>query len=169
MKERCEIIAKVIGPQGDFPNNAYLPLLIYKKALVLSSTRISDTFLSNRWCNVWVDSIYPFDHFHSNTHEVLGISTGSVVVQLGGPNGILVELEAQDALILPAGVAHKKIQSDQNFQCVGAYPFNIEYDMHYGKAIELQTVMQNIENVLLPATDPIFGAQGPLFDFWKKH
>jgi uncharacterized protein YjlB len=34
-----------------------------------------------------VDGIYPFHHFHSTAHEVLGIVAGSAVVVLGGPSG----------------------------------------------------------------------------------
>jgi mannose-6-phosphate isomerase-like protein (cupin superfamily) len=51
----------------------------------------------------WRDGIYDWIHYHSRTHEVLGIARGSAKAQFGGPKGRTVTLKAGDAAILPAG------------------------------------------------------------------
>ena len=36
-----------------------------------------ELFETNRWGDFWRDGIYNYDHYHSRTHEVLGIARGS--------------------------------------------------------------------------------------------
>jgi uncharacterized protein YjlB len=72
---------------GIFPNS-YLPVVLYRKVLVLpvifASHSIKRLFQSNGWSNVWKDGIYEFHHYHSITHEVLGVYKGKTVLLLGG-------------------------------------------------------------------------------------
>ena len=42
-----------------------------------------DLFESNGWGDMWRDGIYDWVHYHSRTHEVLGIARGSGKVQFG--------------------------------------------------------------------------------------
>ena len=41
-----------------------------------------------------------------------------------------------------------------NFQCIGAYPFEVEYDMRYGTAEEYPEALDSIKQVGLPKKDP---------------
>jgi uncharacterized protein YjlB len=163
-----EIISKIIIPHGNFPNNPHLPVLLYKKVLnAMTAEELLQHFEKNHWNHGWINGIYDFHHYHGNTHEVLGICGGSATVQVGGEGGSIFELETQDVLLLPAGTAHKKLKSTEDFVCVGAYPFDIPYDMHYGKENERMAAEERIQRVPLPSTDPVYGDTGPMFDYWK--
>jgi len=127
----------VLKDDGTFPNNEKLPLLIYPAALKLPqhdpATTIEALFMANRWAGAWRDGIYGFHHYHSTAHEVLGVYGGSARVRLGGENGISLEITRGDVVIIPAGVAHKNLGSDQDFRVVGAYPIGQSWDMCYGE------------------------------------
>jgi len=96
----------------------------------------------------------------------LGIYSGSAEVLLGGKKGILAEVVKGDAVLIPAGVAHKKISSKGNFMVVGAYPFGEFWDMCYGKPGERPGTDENIKVVALPKADPVYGKSGPVMDLW---
>ena len=155
---------------GTFPNNV-LPLLVYKNVLQLSTEKsddiVKEILESNGWTNAWVDGIYDYHHYHSTSHEVLAIINGSALVTFGGPSGISVPLEKGDVVIIPAGVAHKNENSDDDFKCVGAYPDGQDYDILKGKKGERPKADENIAKVPLPETDPVFGVEGPLVKNWK--
>ncbi len=163
-----DIIHDVILPNGDFPNNAKLPLLIYKQVfeLIGEPEQVQQLLKLNHWLNSWVNSIYDYDHYHSNTHETLVILQGHCLVQIGGPDYKKYEIKKGDVIIFPAGVAHKNLNSSADFKCVGAYPIDIDYDMHYGRPEEHPKVDDNIKQVKLPSCDPVFGVNGQLFDYW---
>lgn len=168
METQLLILSKIIPEIAPFPNSQ-LPVLLYQKAFQKNDSvdSIELVLKKNKWKNLWRNGIFPFHHYHSNTHEVLICYEGWCDVQLGGDNGIEWPFEKGDALIIPAGVAHKNIKSSAAFKCIGAYPINIEYDMNYGKPEELSKAKKNIEKLALPSTDPVFGKNGPLFNYWK--
>jgi uncharacterized protein YjlB len=165
-----DIISELLTDDGTFPNNPKLPLMVYKSAIAFSSENpaatVESTFRKNGWGGSWRNGIYAFHHYHSTAHEVLGIYSGSVTVQLGGPNGIVIDAQKGDVIIIPAGVAHKNLSSTADFGCVGAYPPDQSWDMNYGKPAERPKADQNIANVPLPATDPVYGENGPLVKNW---
>lgn len=165
-----EIIVELLTDDGTFPNNANLPLLVYKNAIELPETdparAVERIFHDNGWGGSWRNGIYPFQHYHSTAHEVLGIYGGSVTVQLGGPSGIIIEGRGGDVIIIPAGVAHINLGSSNDFRCVGAYPPGQSWDMNYGKAGERPRADQNIAKVPLPTTDPAYGKDGYLIKNW---
>jgi uncharacterized protein YjlB/GNAT superfamily N-acetyltransferase len=164
-----EIIHDLVQPNGFFPNNAHYPLLIYKNinTLILESPQVIQGFLAkNGWIKSWVDSIYDFHHYHSNTHETLVIIDGVCKVQIGGDGGKQYDIAKGDVVILPVGIAHKNMGSSPDFKCIGAYPIDIATDMYYGKAEEHPEVDENIKKVVLPSGDPIYGREGLLFDYW---
>lgn len=164
-----KIIYQIIKANGNFPNNAKLPLIIYKQALILNDTtpkKVQHFLRRNGWKKTWLNGIYDYHHFHSNTHEALVIYSGKCIVQVGGPKGKKVTIKAGDVIIFPAGVAHKNIQSSVNFKSIGCYPFAIDYDMHVGKLNERSQVIKNIRKVKHPKTDPIYGKSGHLFRYW---
>ena len=52
------------------------------------------------WLGAWRDGIFPFHHFHSTAHEVLGIAAGTANVIFGGPQGRRFELASGDDYFL---------------------------------------------------------------------
>ena len=124
-------------------------------------------FKENDWFNSWKQGIFTYHHYHSITHEVLGIIKGETLLQLGGENGITLFVERGDVLILPAGVAHMNLGEENDVVCVGAYPDGKDYDMKYGKASERPTADENIASTPLPRTDPVFGVKKGLIQLWK--
>lgn len=170
-EQRINIMRYTLADDGTFPNNGLLQLLVYKKVFLPHTAPddqlVKDTFESNNWSNAWTDGIFDYHHYHSITHEVLGIVAGSASVQFGGPKGVSILLEQGDVVIIPAGVAHKKIESTDDFSCVGAYPDGKDYDIKEGKENERPEADENIRKVPLPEMDPVYGAGGPLLKNWS--
>ena len=156
---------------GFFPNNSELPVLIYKKIFDFSGSdpaaAIEKVFSENDWGGSWRNGIYSFQHYHSTAHEALGVYGGWAEVQLGGPGNEPVRIEMGDLVVLPAGTAHKKINSGDGFAVVGAYPDGQTWDMNYGKEGEFPKSKQNTAKVTLPKNDPVFGKNGKMFEYWK--
>jgi uncharacterized protein YjlB len=157
---------------GPFPNNPRLPVLVYRGAFALPSSvnaaaeLIERVFDDNGWSGGWRDGIYDFHHFHANSHEVLGCYAGSVLAQLGGPSGPELELTRGDVLVLPAGIAHRRLRASADYRIVGAYPGGQSYDMHRGDPKERGAVERQIASVGVPASDPVYGQGGPLSAHW---
>src|SRR6266700_193392 len=135
-----KILHQVLIENGGFPNNPHLPVVLYKEVLKLpeqeDARSVMDIFAGNGWSNAWINGIYSYHHYHSNTHEVIGIIMGWCTVMLGGEKGVTSKLKKGDVLVIPAGVAHKSISHTDDFRCVGAYPDGRNYDMNYGKPVE---------------------------------
>lgn len=165
------VIAEILPESGEFPNNPNLPVLVYKGSLFLHPEdepgKILEIFDRNGWRNGWEGGIQDIHHYHRNTHEVLGVFCGTVDLQLGGPEGICVELGRGDAVVIPAGVAHKNINSSSDFLCAGAYPEGRDYDMNYGKEGDQDAIVAEISGVPIPVNDPLFGNAGPLPEHWR--
>lgn len=171
--QRVNIVRNLLAEDGTFPNNPTLPLLIYRSVLKLSAhprgESIIELFESNGWSNAWENGIYDYHHYHSTTHEVIGIAKGSARVQFGGEHGVAIQLEKGDVVIIPAGVAHKKLSGEEEFRCVGAYPDGREYDINTGQKNERPRADENIKELPIPEADPVFGANGPLQKNWFKN
>jgi len=171
INQYADIISELIGDDGTFPNNGKLPLMVYKNVIAIPDINpagaIEEIFRDNGWGGSWRNGIYHFHHYHSTAHEVLGIYGGNVTVQLGGPNGLTLNGSVGDVIIIPAGVAHKNLGSSPDFRCVGAYPPGQSWDMNYGKTGERPRTDQNIKNVPLPESDPVYGIDGPLVKNWS--
>jgi uncharacterized protein YjlB len=168
--QKINIVRPILAEDGAFPNNGLLPLMLYRQALSIDDDKgtdiVKEILETNSWTNSWVDGIYDYQHYHSTAHEVLVAIKGSAQVQFGGPNGITLTIEKGDVVIIPAGVAHKKIDDTDGFTCVGAYPEGQRNDMNYGKGGERPVTDQNIKKVPLPENDPIYGSDGPLIKNW---
>jgi uncharacterized protein YjlB len=165
--QQVNIVRHLIKDDGQFPNNALLPLLIYQKAISDTDHQlIEELFESNRWINSWRDGIYDYHHYHSTAHEVLGVIRGTARVQFGGPSGVTVPIESGDVVIIPAGVSHMCLECEDSFQVVGAYPEGQEYDIMKGNKDERPRADENIRKVPLPQSDPVYGSDGPLLKNW---
>lgn len=161
-----------LEPSGAFPNNPRLPVLVYRAAFRLpghgdAARVIEDTFERNGWQRGWRNGVYDYQHFHTTSHEALGCYAGRAAVQVGGPQGPVLELTRGDALILPAGTAHKSVDTSPDFRVVGSYPVGVESDMRRGKPDEPLDAERRIAEVALPAVDPVFGSAGPLLQRWQ--
>ena|ERR1051326_4511159 len=162
----------IFRDDGIFPNNEELPVLIYKHVFRLpewslrAASLVERKFRENDWSDAWRDVIYNYHHYHSISHEVLGIYRGKAELQFGGAKGLITTVEKGDVILIPAGVAHKCI-SESQLKCVGAYPEGMDYDMNYGSESERPKAMRNINKLPLPRLDPVFGKQGPLHSYWR--
>ena len=165
------VISQPLEDDGTFPNNPTNPLVIYKTAIRMDAGQgaqtIEDIFHSNNWGGSWRNGIYPFHHYHSTAHEVLGVYKGEARVQFGGEKGPILAVASGDVVIIPAGVAHKNINSSSDFRVVGAYPAGQSWDMNYGKKGERPAADRNIAGVQHPNTDPVYGSNSPLLELWK--
>lgn len=171
-KIKSSVAIYYVSDDGVFPNNNALPVLFYKAILTLPfffpARSIRNLFKDNGWSNSWKDSIYDYHHYHSITHEVLGVYKGKTKVQLGGEYGIELTLEKGDVIIIPAGVAHKNLTPKSGFKCVGAYPGGMDYDIKTGKQGERPETDEKIKEVPIPGTDPVFGKEGELQRNWTS-
>ena len=169
METAVNIEQIALQDNGAFPNSRH-PALLYKGAidvpLLFPAMHIKHLFKQNGWTNSWDAGIFEYHHYHSITHEVLGIYKGRTKVQLGGPKGPKIFIEKGDVLVIPAGVAHKNLGTENSVGVIGAFPDGGNYDMNYGDPDERPGTDENIGQVPLPSNDPVFGADG-LITIWK--
>jgi uncharacterized protein YjlB len=140
---------------GIYPNSN-LPVLYHPNAIQDTDT-MREVFRKNNWKNSWVNGIFPYHHYHSTAHEVLGVLSGHAAVQLGGPSGEQLQLSRGDVIVLPAGTAHKRLQQTNDFQIIGAYPNGMSFDTKTDKRGEYEQALQEIHHVPLPQQDPVTG------------
>ena len=104
-----------LAPSGGIPNNPRLPLLVYPGAVPIEdpdpAAAFEALFERHGWTGAWRNGIFPFHHFHSTAHEVLGIFSGEAEVRLGGEDGVTLTVSPGDVVVIPAGVGHKKLSS----------------------------------------------------------
>lgn len=154
---------------GTFPNSS-LPLLFYEEALPRGAASPEQTealFAANGWQPAWRASIFTYHHYHSTAHETLGVVLGSARLMLGGPEGREFDVEPGDVIIIPAGVAHRRLDSSSDFLVVGCYPPGQDWDLLRGQPGERPHADHNIARVPVPKTDPVGGADGPLIRHWR--
>ena len=152
---------------GSIPNNPSLGVAIYPGAFKDKPEVIEKTFNCNDWTNSWTNGVFDYHHYHSNTHEALGVRSGSAVILVGGEKGQELEVNTGDVVVLPAGTGHKKISASADFQVVGAYPGGVSPNKKTGDPDDRPYVLEDILNTPLPKFDPVFGDEGPLIETWK--
>jgi uncharacterized protein YjlB len=168
------VVAHLLKPSGAVPNHPRWPLLVYPGAVEIAgddpAAAFERLFGANRWPAAWRNGVYPFHHFHTTAHEALGVYSGEVTVQFGGEHGISVTARPGDVIVLPAGMGHKKISSHGSLGIVGAYPAGQSADMNVAQLARAAGAAQAAHAVAcvpLPERDPVYGANGPLFEHWR--
>ena len=154
---------------GDVPNSRH-PLIVYAGAIDPAAgdaaVAFEELFHANGWGDGWRNGIFPFHHYHSTAHEVLGIAQGHATVRFGGEQGATFEVKAGDAVLIPAGVGHKRLSGSPDLLVVGAYPSGARVDLMREGAEDKASIRKRIAAVPLPKSDPVQGAGGPAM-MWK--
>jgi uncharacterized protein YjlB len=164
--------AILLKGDGETPNNPRLPLLLYRSPVSLAGAAdpaavFEVLFAANGWKPAWRNGIYPFNHFHTGTHEVVGIARGEARIRYGGKKGRTVEVRAGDVAIHPAGVGHCRLSASKDLLVVRAYPKQCRYDEPKPEEIDYDQAVKNIAKVALPDCDPVYGPDGPLITIWR--
>jgi uncharacterized protein YjlB len=152
------------------PNNARLPVIVYHRATKpidgdRTAMAFERMFGDHGWPAQWRDGVFPYHHYHSTAHEVLGVAAGSAVLTIGGPGGRDVEVQAGDAILLPVGTGHRAVTSSDDFLVVGAYPTGQTWDI-CRKAPD-PTARSRIATLPFPESDPVAGDGGPSSRLWS--
>jgi uncharacterized protein YjlB len=166
-----KVLAHLLAPDGAIPNHPRWPLLVYPGAVAIAgpdpAAAFEALFARNRWPAAWRNGVHPFHHYHSNGHEALGVYSGEVTVQFGGGAGVTITARPGDVIVLPAGTGHRKLSSHGSLGVVGAYPEGQHPDTCVPPLARRAKNESAIASVPLPALDPVLGAGGPLFEYWK--
>lgn len=157
---------------GRTPNNPRWPLVHYRTPVNVEAgddpaAIFEKLFATHGWRGSWRDGVYPFLHFHTQTHEVLGIARGKARVRFGGRNGRVLELHAGDVVVLPAGTGHRRLSASRDLLVVGAYPGDGRYDEPTPDEVNHDEAVASIAQVGRPAADPVYGRRGPLRALWR--
>jgi uncharacterized protein YjlB len=154
------------GPGGQVPNNQTFAVVVYRNVGTdFHSADFEAIFSRNGWSGIWRNGVFDYHHYHSGAHEVLGVGRGEATLQIGGPEGKILDVTRGDCLILPAGTGHMKLRSSADFQVVGAYP--------PGQKADIQTsapsaeMLERIRSLPKPETDPVHGTAGGLMEIWR--
>ena len=179
---------------GTSPNNGALPLIVYRGAIEVGGEEpeaaVERHFGANGWGDGFRGDTFPFHHYHSIAHEVVGCARGTARLQFGGPGGPVVDVRAGDAVLIPAGVVHARLDDAPGYVSVGAYPPGQQPDLCVlsdgdadvsnarddteGLALkvvgeaEMPAIRAAIAAVPLPGSDPLAGAGGPVASLWLE-
>src|SRR3954469_1905408 len=150
------------APPGEaIPNHPRFAVLLYRgvAAALDGVAACRALFAAHGWQGAWVDGVFDFHHFHSTSHEVLGVVRGAATLELGGPQGRAFDVAAGDVLVLPAGTGHRRAAARGGFTVVGAYPSGQEdYDLLRGDdPAEVQAARERIAGLPVPDEDPVGG------------
>ncbi|KAJ5082475.1 hypothetical protein N7532_011518 [Penicillium argentinense] len=141
------------------------PLIIYHGAFDATSAELEDHLEAvGEVMPQWTYTMYSQTHFHSTTHEVLGVVAGRARLCFGGeenPQRFEPTVESGDLIIVPAGVGHRLLEDEgkQPFRMVGSYPHDRQWDMCYGRPGEEERV-KRIQNLPWFHRDPLYGDSG---------
>ncbi len=165
------ILAYPLPASGAIPNHPRWPLLVYPGAVDIRgpdpARAFEALFERNGWPSAWRDGVFPFHHYHSNAHEALGIYSGEVTVRFGGEGGVDIVARPGDVVVLPSGTWHKKLSARGALGVVGAYPAGHSPDTCMPSPGRLARDAGTVARVPLPSGDPVYGANGPLFEHWR--
>lgn len=165
---KSQVQSFFLSDDGEIPNNPEFPVIVYEGIFSDHPNEIETVFNRHSWLGSWTGGVFDYHHYHSNTHEVLGVKSGNAIILVGGEKGKRIELKVGDVVVLPAGTGHKRIESSEDFEVVGAYPEGSRYNMRKrDQGIRTQALAE-IRSVPVPETDPVYGDEGPLLQKWKR-
>ena len=148
------------APNGRVPNSRF-PLLVRRGAIPGGADAVEAAFRENGWLNNWrYPGIYDYAHFHSTTHEVLGIGRGTMMLVLGGDGQPEVEFSAGDVIVMPAGVSHLMTSASDDIEAVGGYPDGRDWDLMREDQMSDEERHQAIKRIMslpIPDRDPVTG------------
>ncbi|MDB5489973.1 MAG: hypothetical protein JWQ58_3688 [Reyranella sp.] len=154
------------------PNNPTLPLLVYRDVVPVGEGNAAGwferTFAAHGWADGWRNGIHLFLHFHTGTHEVLGIAAGRATVRFGGASGQVLDVMAGDVVVLPAGTGHQRLDASADLLVIGAYPRNGRFDQKRPGEMDREVARRAVAAVPLPEMDPVAGLDGPLGRLWRR-
>jgi uncharacterized protein YjlB len=160
-------------PNGRVPNSRF-PVLVHRAAVAADAgvdlaDAIEATFRRHDWLNNWRElGVYDYYHFHSTTHEALGMARGQITLRLGGEGGTIVELTAGDVLVLPAGTSHIRLGNSSDSHMVGGYPEGRDWDLIRDEQVsesEARAAVKLIGSLPIPARNP---ATGDPMTLWRQ-
>lgn len=159
----------LLKPGEKMPNNDRFPLLKYHGAFSppVSPSKVENHLQENRWYNSWRNGVFPYHHYHATVHEILVCYGGSARVQFGGAEGPEVDITEGDAVLIPAGVGHKRLSADGRFVVIGAYLDGASWDLRRPERSDLSEAKEAISAVGKPPADPITGNVGGLIGLWE--
>jgi uncharacterized protein YjlB len=149
------------GPNGMLPNSRF-PLLVHRGGIAGGGAEaVQARFRKNGWLNNWrYPGIYTYPHFHSTTHECLGVAAGWMEVELFGRGGARVRVESGDVIVMPAGVSHSMAGRSDDILVVGGYPDGRDWDNiqedHLTEEVR-RAAAKRIMMLPIPQRDPVTG------------
>ncbi len=155
---------------GRIPNSR-LPLLIYRGAVQVGVAEMEEQIRRNDWPPEWHSSfgMYPRHHFHSDAHELIAVTRGTMVGLFGGHDGVRATVNAGDVIVIPAGVGHFGESITEDLRLTGAFPAGYAiHDFRLGYPDEYARVVDRAQRVPIPANDPLHGPKGPLVEIWSS-
>lgn len=148
-------------PNGMLPNSRF-PLLVHRNGVTGGGEQaVVERFRSSGWYNNWrYPGIYDYPHFHSTTHECLGVASGWMDLDVFGRGGIRVRVVAGDVVVMPAGVSHCMVAQSDDVLVVGGYPDGRDWDNvqedHLTEELR-RAAVKRIMMLPIPAADPVTG------------
>lgn len=174
-RKNATTITRVFEDDGYVPNSR-LPLVIYGQLLDLTfcpkgekqrENAMEGLIKKRGWYVDWTYSIFKREHYHPNAHEALAIVKGAAKIQCGGRRaGETFEVAIGDAIIIPAGVGHERLESSDDFTVIGMYVKGAKYETYFGTKAEYVTAKRRLPHVVLPPADPFYGSEG-IMKLWK--